>query len=301
MFSDAVDEIANAELSKTTKANALALLTLAHEDTGHAMLTWEALADLFGANPGTSRRHLGELHKAGIIHYSTNGDGIVYVNFKAWIRGMHSDVTKSAKNVQKNREKDAEILHNNRADDSGDPEGMHNLRGNNAKNVQKNREKDAEKARILTRASAPDLEGRKEYTPNDPSDLPSFPPPATRQEAQRSVRLLLAVKMAPKHANELAGLVAFTVIRDHVAAWWMNRKSVGGPLYDGPGIVYRWLTDPHGAAPNAYVEADWRRQELYKQHRTPDEVAAGETGASEDEAKRRRKYIPDGFTDIAIG
>jgi hypothetical protein len=297
MFSDAVDEIANAELSKTTKANALALLTLAHEDTGHAMLTWEALADLFGANPGTSRRHLGELHKAGIIHYSTNGDGIVYVNFKAWIRGMHSDVTKSAKNVQKNREKDAEILHNNCADDSGDPEGMHNLRGNNAKNVQKNREKDAEKARILTRASAPDLTDR--LTDYDPTGQISQS--VTADQYRRTKALLKDIRIDGPDAHRIARAHPFERVRDCVAAWWMNRKSVGGKLQNGPGIVIFWLDHWPDKPPNHYEPADWHREDLYRQHRTPDEVAAGETGVGDEEAERRRKYIPDGFTDIAIG
>ena len=113
--------------------------------------------------------------------------------------------------------------------------------------------------------------------------------------------MLLDVKMAPKHANQLAGSIAFEIIRDRVAAWWMNRKSVGGTLYDGPGIVWNWLTNPDSAAPNSYSIADWQRQELYLRYRTPQEVAAADSGATDDDAERRRKYIPDEFSDIAIG
>ena len=298
MLTVAIDEIKQSQLGKTARLNALTLLDLAHADNGHVMITWRELAELWGIAESTSRRHLGDLQTANILHYSTNGDGqTVYINFKAWVK-TRVGARKSSS--------DATEIARPRAisapDDSGDDQKSRVGARKSSSDATKNARGRAISAPDLSRASAHDLEGRKEYTTDDPSILPSFPRPATRQEAERSLRLLLAVKLAPKHANQLAGLVAFTVIRDHVAAWWMNRKSVGGPLYDGPGIVYRWLTDPAGAAPNAYIDADWRRTELYKLHRTPEEVAAvanGEQG--DDEAERRRKYIPEEFSNIAIG
>lgn len=297
MFPEAAEEIARAPLSKTTKANALALLTLAHEDTGQAILTWDALADLFGANPATSRRHLGELHKAGIVHYSANGDGIVYVNFKAWLRGMHADVTKSAKNVQILREIDAENLHVDDIDEQADAQGMHNNRGKNAKNVQKKRELGAEITRMDTRASAPDLTDR--LTDYDPTGHVSQS--VTADQYRRTKALLAAIRIEGPDAHRIARAHPFERVRDCVAAWWMNRKSVGGKLQNGPGIVIFWLDNWPDKPPNHYEPADWRRTELYRLHRTPDEVAAADGGTSDDEAERRRKYIPDEFTDIAIG
>jgi hypothetical protein len=305
VLSVAIDEIKQSQLGKTARLNALTLLDLAHADNGHVMITWRELAELWGIAESTSRRHLGDLQTANILHYSTNGDGqTVYINFKAWVktrvgaRKSSSDATENARGSDENRAWARDSAPNDSADDQKPRVGARKS-SSDATEIARGR---AISAPDLTRACAPDLEGRKEYTTNDPSVLPSFPRPATRQEAERSLRLLLAVKLAPKHANQLAGLVAFTVIRDHVAAWWMNRQSAGGPLYDGPGIVYRWLTDPAGAAPTAYVESDWRRTELYKLHRTPEEVAAVASGEQgDDEAERRRKYIPDEFEGIAIG
>lgn len=48
-------------------------------------MSWDTLQSaLRVSNPGTVRRHLGRMQAAELIHYSSNGDGIVYVNFKAW-------------------------------------------------------------------------------------------------------------------------------------------------------------------------------------------------------------------------
>jgi len=299
MFAEAAEEIAKSELTKTTKANALALLTMAHADTGQAILTWEALAALFDANKGTSRRHLGELHKAGIIHYSTNGDGIVYVNFKAWVRSLHADVTKSAKNVQNFREKDAEILHTDDTGQQADAQGTQLSRGKSAKNVQNFREKDAEKARLLTRTSAPDLTDR--LTDHlDPTSNVSQSVTAPAQDERRLTETLLRdIRIPGRDAARIALAHPYSRVRDAVASWWMNRKSAGGKLENSPGIVLYWLNNWPDKPPNHYDDAAWRQEELYLRHRTPEEVAAGDSGDDDQEA-RRRKYIPDEFSDIAI-
>ena len=257
MFAEAAEEIAKSELTKTTKANALALLTMAHADTGQAILTWEALGALFDANKGTSRRHLGELHKAGIIHYSTNGDGIVYVNFKAWVRSLHADVMKSAKNVQNSREKDAE------------------------------------KARIHTRVGAPDLTDRLTDSTDPTSNVSQSVTAPPIDERRLTEALLRDIRIPGRDAARIALAHPYGRVRDAVASWWMNRKSAGGKLENSPGIVLYWLNNWPDKPPNHYEPADWHKQDLYLRHRTPDEVAAAENGADEDTEARRRKYSLD--------
>jgi hypothetical protein len=298
MFSDAVDEITNADIPHATRTNALRLLRQAHPDNGHVALTWSDACALCEVSVGTLRRQLGQLAAAHLVHYSTNGDGFVYCTFKAWIR---QEVSKNSTVDARGRAGIVEKF------DSDQPPAEEQARVD-AREVSKNSTVDARgravDARALTREHAPDLEGRKEgNTLHDSSFLPSFPPPASREEAARSLKLLRddRVHLFLPHANELAGRFSFQVIRDHVGAWFMNRKAIGGPL-ESPGCVYTWLTKAGRAVRNSYDPAEWRKTDLYRDYRTPQEVAAGETGDQDgDEAERRRKYIPDDFSDIAIG
>ena len=299
MFSDAVDEITNADIPHATRTNALRLLRHAHPDNGHVAMTWSEASALCEVSMGTLRRQLGQLAAAHLIHYSSNGDGYVYCTFKAWIRREPS------KNSTVDARGRAGTVEKFDSDQPGD-EGEARV---DAREPSKNSTVDARgravDARSLTREHAPDLEGRKEGNiQHDPSFLPSFPTPS-RTEAERSLRLLRdsRVNLFLRHANRLAGLFPFEYIRDHVGAWYMNRRAAGGTLENGPGIVYVWLTQPGRGVRNGYDPAEWRKTDLYRMHRTPEEVAAGEAGdQGDDEAERRRsKYIPDDFSDIAIG
>ena len=296
MFAEAVDEITQADIPHATRTNALRLLRHAHPDNGHVAITWQDASAVCGVSLGTLRRQLGQMAAAHLIHYSSNGDGYVYCTFKAWIR---REPSKNSTVDARGRAGTGEKFDSNQPADEGHD-------APDAREPSKNSTVDARgravDARSLTRASAGDLEGRKEGRNTDPTNfLPSFPTP-TRTEADRSLKLLRddRVNLWIRHANRLAGLFPFEYIRDHVAAWYMNRKEVGGPLKNGSGIVYVWLLEPGKAVRNGYEPAEWRKTDLYKDHRTPDEVAAGDSGDDDQEA-RRRKYIPDEFSDIAIG
>jgi hypothetical protein len=88
-----------------------------------------------------------------------------------------------------------------------------------------------------------------------------------------SLTLLAAVKVSAKEAKPLAVKFPLATIRECVAAWWMNRKSVGGKLDDtSSGIVVYWLKECAGVPSNGYDVAAWRRTDLYRQHRTQDEL-----------------------------
>jgi hypothetical protein len=288
----AVDEITQADIPHATRTNALRLLRLAHPDNGHVALTWTEATALCEVSPSTLRRQLGQMAAAHLIHYSTNGDGYVYCTFKAWIR---REVSKISTVDARGRAGTVEKFDSS----AGAPEEQARV---DAREPSKNSTVDARgraiDAHSLSRASAPDLTDR--LTDYDPTGQISQS--VTADEYRRTKALLRDIRIDGPDAHRIARLHPFERVRDCVAAWWMNRKSVGGKLQNGPGIVLFWLDNWPGKPPNHYEPADWRREDLYRQHRTPAEVAAGERGdQGDDEAERRRKYIPDEFSDIAIG
>ena len=283
MFSAAVDEITQADIPHATRTNALRLLRHAHPDNGHVAITWSDACAVCEVSQGTLRRQLGQMAAAHLVHYSSNGDGYVYCTFKAWIRREPSknstvDARGRAGTVEKFDSAEATPEKHDAAD---------------AREPSKNSTVDARgraaDARSLTRTRTGDLEGRKEGRNIDPTNfLPSFPAPS-RPEAERSLKLLRdpRVNLWVRHANRLAGLFPFEYVRDHVAAWYMNRKSAGGTLEESPGAVYVWLTEPSKAVRNGYDPAEWRKTDLYKDHCTPEELAAVD---DEDTQARINKY-----------
>lgn len=112
MIIDVVEQINLSDLPPASKANALALLAMAHHDNGHLSIAWGDICAAFGhISLPRCRRHLGLMQAANLIHYSSNGDGIVYINFKAWLdlsaRGRakndHSVVEKRPTGARKRR------------------------------------------------------------------------------------------------------------------------------------------------------------------------------------------------------
>jgi hypothetical protein len=87
----ALQQISESDLPAKTAASAAKLLLQVHPDNGHACLSWQQLCDVLGLAAGTAQRHLTQLHQARVIHYSSNGDGLVYVTFKAWVLQTRSD------------------------------------------------------------------------------------------------------------------------------------------------------------------------------------------------------------------
>ena len=293
MFANAVDEITSANIPHATRTNALRLLRQAHPDNGHVAITWKDASALCEVSLGTLRRQLGQMAAAHLIHYSSNGDGYVYCTFKAWIRREPSknstvDARGRAGTVEKFDSAEATPEKHDAAD---------------AREPSKNSTVDARgravDARSLTRASAPDPDLTDRLTDYDPTGTVSQS--VTPDQYRRTQALLRDIHIEGDDAKRIARAHPFERVRDCVAAWWMNRKSVGGKLQNGPGIVIFWLDNWPNKPPNHYDVAAWRKEPLYRSHRTPQEVAAADSGATDDEAERRRKYIPDEFSDIAIG
>lgn len=96
--------------------------------------------------------------------------------------------------------------------------------------------------------------------------------------------------MAPKNANRLAPAHPFRQIRDAVAHWYCGRKSAGGKFDDTPGIVVKWLDNQKDYIIPTLCE-EFRRCDLYRDFRTPDEKAA--VLAALDEEQRLAEQIPE--------
>ena len=91
-FVVALEELNRAPISDAAHRLASKLLVRVNAENGHITITWDAMLKLAGCSTqGGARRHLSNLQKEGIIHYSTNN--LVYVNFRALSGAAAPDVT----------------------------------------------------------------------------------------------------------------------------------------------------------------------------------------------------------------
>lgn len=89
--------------------------------------------------------------------------------------------------------------------------------------------------------------------------------------------------MSPRIADRLADDHSYWEVRDAVAHWYTGRELVGGKFENTCGIVIKWLDNPKDFVIPTLSE-EFRRCDLYRDHRTPDEKAAEQ--AALDEAQR---------------
>ncbi len=275
MVATVIDQINQSDLPPGTRSHAFALLALCHHDNGHVAVSWETLQRaLRVSNPGTVRRHLGRMQAADLIHYSSNGDGIVYVNFKAW-----NGATR-AWDLPKPRVGDTETVdptrgHIDSAADSprvGDTETVDPTRAR-APDLPKPRVGDTETV-DPTRGQPPHMVGCLVVDPipsgntNQTTNHAPEPakPPDLADEA-RSLALLLDVGVGIRKAKPLARSAPFDEIRRQVAAWWPDFQA--GRHQHGlliTRIEQRWGAPPPGR--------DWFETDIGRRHRTPAELAA---------------------------
>ena len=274
MVGTVIDQINQSDLPQGTRSHALALLALCHHDNGHVAVSWDALQRaLRVSNPGTVRRHLGRMQAAELIHYSSNGDGIVYVNFKAW------NAAARAWDLPKPRVGDTETVDPTRGQLDlvtdhprvGDTETVDPTRGR-ALDLLKPRVGDTETV-DPTRGLTPHMVGCLVVDPipsgniNQPTNHAPQPAetPGLADEA-RSLALLLDVGVGIRKAKPLAASAPFDEIRRQVAAWWFDFQA--GRHQHGlliTRIEQRWGAPPPGR--------DWFETEIGRRHLTPAEVA----------------------------
>lgn len=289
MHSAVVDQITEADLPPETRTTALRLLRLAHPENGHVAITKQDACELAGGVVWkTVQRQLGQLSKAHLVHYSTNGDGFIYCTFKAFVLSdPHAKGKKSTWGGDLTAA-DAERIYTN------DTDGSDPARSNpHTKGKKSTWEGDGVLSTSHARALDLDLNtGRKVGRKDQPTYLPeggAGEGSPDQDEQAQSVALLTDpdVGMWEQTARQLAARYPFDRILRHVLHWryQFEQGDVTSPMAlesrlaraDGPPI-----------GPGA------RASPLYLRH-MPGVDAYGET-----EQDRRRRYIPDEFSDIAI-
>ncbi len=296
-----VERVETAELSAATYRTARRLLDRANDGTGHLRMAHADLRTICQTEAdGTARRQLIELQAAGIITYRRNSD------VQIWFADWRSDNV-----ISGDQPSSAVISGDHQAREMITPRAPLITSGNgkvssgdhHTREMITTRSKRAHSDHLPhTHASAPDLDRQTDRLHGDPSVCLSVPAEAPGPEEQvQSVALLRdrEVRLDPANTKRLAAAHPFERIRYCVGAWYMNRRPHG--KLDSTGAIIYWLDNWPHKEPNRFTEADWRKTPLYHRHRPPDEAEAEAAGVSEDEAERRRKYIPDEFSDIAIG
>jgi hypothetical protein len=278
MYSAVVDQITDANLPPETRATALRLLRVAHPDNGHVAISKQEACELAGGIVwGSLQRQLGQLAKAHLIHYSTNGDGLVYCTFKAF--ALRLNAKNSTPNVDR-----IDVA------DQGREEPARLDRRLNAKNSTSNVDGiDATShARTLDLTNTGRKVGRK--------DLPTYLPEGGAgdggpdpDEQARSVAVLTDpdVGMWDQTARQLAARYPFENILRHVMHWAYQHEQ--GEVHS-PMVLEARLARNTGPP----IGPGSRASPLYRRH-----VAVDTDGETEDD--RRRRYIPDEFSDIVIG
>lgn len=212
MVGTVIDQINQSDLPQGTRSHALALLALCHHDNGHVAVSWDALQRaLRVSNPGTVRRHLGRMQAAELIHYSSNGDGIVYVNFKAW------NAAARAWDLPKPR--------------VGDTETVDPTRGLTPHMVG---------CLVVNPIPSGNINQPTNHAPQ-PAETPGL------ADEARSLALLLDVGVGIRKAKPLAASAPFDEIRRQVAAWWFDFQA--GRHQHGlliTRIEQRWGAPPPG-------------------------------------------------------
>ena len=292
MHSAVVDQITVAALSPETRTTALRLLRLAHPENGHVAISQAEASAICGIAWGTMRRQLGQLAKAHLIHYSTNGDGYLYCTFKAFVFDQPS---KNSTPDARGRAPNVEKFDGWRAQESDAENGTRVDARQTSKNSTPDARGRAPDAANLTHARAIDLDlntGRKVGRKDQPTYLPeggTGEGGPDEDEQASSVALLTDpdVGMWEQTARRLAARYPFDRILRHVLHWryQYEQGDVTSPMVLESRLA-RGMGPPIG--PGA------RASPLYRRH-MHDADSNGET-----EADRRRRYIPDEFSDIAI-
>lgn len=300
----------------STKLRGLELLDRAHPENGHIALAWEDLCDLWHCATGTARRHLGGLHEAGLIHYSSNGDGVVYVTFKHLSpahqrpNGARGRAEMDHPRAETARPR-AEMDHPRAVEPAAEPaEQPFDARGR-AETARGRAEMDHGRAETVenfddsSHVCAPAqlvgwLVGSTDQSDPEPTNQPAaaqtttpatVAPPSV--EAAVAMAGLLRVRMKGDQATAIAANVPLPIIREAVGAWWCNRKAAGGQFKDHPGIVVTWLREWYRTQATPWPEppAAWEREPLFEMMMTPAEKDA--RAALERELERAYESDPD--------
>jgi hypothetical protein len=312
----AVRQIDQARLTATQYRAARRLLDAAAA-TGHVKVTKEVAAALcFMESEGATRRLLGALQQAKIIHYSINS--YVYVDFTAWSPVAKTDHPRAV--LARTRA----VLDHDWIDE-GDDDGLtdlkmdhlraemartravldHGISSNGHLRSESARTR-SKTARVRAESDHPRAETDRTYAHAhahvclsvDPISLSSSDKEeqtdkqtpegvSTIDPIERSISfaLLCAIRVWTDEAKQLSEQKTLNQVREAVCRWFFNRKSVGGEFDETPGIVVYWLKNWENAGVPP-LDPRFRQTEYYRQFRTPLEIEADEQAEAEEEAQQ---------------
>lgn len=292
----AIRQIEAAALTDKQYRAARRLLDQAVE-SGHLKLTKESALNICTtSSEGSMRRLLGQLKQAEIISYRVNG--YVYINFKAWVPDDDGD-DERAESDHPRAESARGRAKSDRPRANSDHEGPDDGDDERAKSDHQRAESDHQRAgnaRICfptyTGAHAQKV-GRLVGTIPYGDQSPTYQPDPN--ETALSLRLLLHIRLMKSNADRLSQTHPFERIREAVAHWWENRGELFG---EQPGIIVRWLDNWEESGVPALSD-EFRRSELYRQFRTPAEIAEEEQLEAE-AAAFVQTYVPPEATEPAV-
>ncbi|MGD9729254.1 MAG: hypothetical protein AB7V39_23165 [Nitrospiraceae bacterium] len=288
----AIHQIDQADLTAAQYRAARRLLDIAQ--AGHVKLTKERVNERCATtSDGATRRLLGGLQQAGIIHYSVNS--FVYIDFTAWSpmdKLTHRrtfaaqewvEETDANLTVDKKSDHPRALLDRTRAKSDHDCclEAGHNLtvdkKSDHPRALLDHPRANSDHPRALL-----DHEGAATYTrelvslldpiPSIEKNLANKLTPDAESQAL-SFALLTHVRVKPATlAKQLAAAHSLTTIREAASHWWFNRKSVGGTFEETPGIVVYWLNNWQSAGVPPLTDR-FVRTDLYRNYRTQVELA----------------------------
>ncbi|MCB0072547.1 MAG: hypothetical protein KDE20_13855 [Caldilineaceae bacterium] len=263
-----------ADLPATVYRTARRLLDVAGED-GHVTLAKNVMLDLCGTDKwNTVRAHLGQLSRAGIIHYSTNA--MVYVNFVIAERAQMTSERSSVTSERSNQPDAETSVIAERAQ-------MTSERSQDAPVIAERSSVTSERAQMTSeRSNEPSL-GRLGKVGRLGTDQTTYLPTLDdlTDEQRRAVALLTDpdVGLVEASAIEHATAYSWTHILRMVANWYTDVQD--GDV-TGPGALHTRLQRNWTVGP---ITADFRRSDLCARH------APEETADQIDHTDRRRYQI----------
>lgn len=272
-YADTLADLDSANLSPAVLRLAVRLLAHVHADNGYLTLSWPDIMALCEVSQrGSVWKYLGQLKKAGIIHYSTNEQ--VDIAFESW-------------RTRRNRRVDAPDLESGRAETGAWTRRNQRVETDEKPTTRRNGRVDApDLARGRAENDVPGIGmvGRyKTPTQGDITNRPK-PIPVMSDEQTRNRNLLLDpdIALSETVATRLAQANSFEWLLRQVFTW---KDDIEAGRVDGAGALVNRISRKF--PPRELTEKD-RASPLYQRHVTEDEQRAIVT----------RKYVPAEFADV---
>lgn len=283
-----IDAIENTDLPAAVYRTAVRLARLA-DDQGRAVLSWAEYQALTGcSHADAARRHLRALRDAKLVSWR-GGETVVVV----WLVSRHY-VSEKRPVVSGIRQYESENRQYVRVDNNGN--GHYHETKRPVVSASKHKAKAARcwhqpKPTVQVGKKTCSVWKRARTVGKQTSTvchlyvwaravclIDPYPKPVSVEANKQSINqsparddkalaydLLAEIGVASDTARKLAAL-GFDQVRRAVAAWYVQRKEVGGKLENHPGVVVYWLNNPGKAGFPAQLPTAWLQSELGKKY-----------------------------------